>query len=520
MPVKVSKAHKVIVVPPEPGVLALFGDAPRLLLPDGNVVLRHGMRETLLLRHMGFKVPNPMLIHYDWCGGKPFAVQRTTCKLLSENARAYVLNHMGTGKTKTALWAWDYLNKEGLAKKLLVVCKKSNLRFTWANEAFATLPHRKVKVLHGTRAERLAWLAEDADIYLVNHEGFNIIWPDVQKRADIDTLVLDELAVYRNNSERSKLMRKAASKFSIIWGMTGAPMPNEPTDVWAQCKIITPNSVPQYFNRARDALMTKVSQYIYRPKPDAIDTAFRWMQPSVRFALDDVVELPDMITRMVDVPLSDQQKEVYQRMANAMKVMIADKTITALNAGAAMNKLVQVAGGWVYSQSPEFVQLDGTPRISSMLDLIESASQKVLVFVPYRHALEGICNLIDVGNQTKLMSLDYCMVHGGTPNRDEFFNLFQKTDKYKVMFAHPACVSHGLTLTAADTIIWYLPITSLETFEQANARIRRVGQKHKQQILMLQGTPIERRLYKLLESKQKSQDLFLSLIEQATDALV
>lgn len=517
MPIKVSKAHKAIVVPPEPGVLALFGDAPKL--PDGNVVLPHGMRETLLLRHMGFKVPNPMVTHYNWCGGKPFDVQRVTCTMLSENVRAYVLNDMGTGKTKTALWAWDYLNKEGLCKKLLVVCKKSNMRFTWANEAFATLPHRKVKVLHGTRKQRLDWLAEEADIYVINHEGYQIIADAVAHRPDIDTLVLDELAVYRNNSDRSKLMRKHAQHFHIVWGMTGAPMPNEPTDVWAQCRIVTPTTVPQYFNRARDILMTKLSQYKYIAKPDAIDNAFRWMQPSVRFALDDVVELPPVVERRVDVPLSDPQLETYNKMAKAMQVMVQEKTITALNAGAAMNKLLQVAGGWVYHQSPEFVTLDATPRIDALFDLIESALHKVLVFIPFRHALEGICHVADVGYQTKLLKWDHCMVHGGVNNRDELFNAFQKTDKYRVMFAHPACVSHGLTLTAADTIIWYLPITSLEIFEQANARIRRVGQKHKQQLLMMQGTPVERRLYKLLESKQDAQEQFLSLIEEATDAL-
>ena len=112
MPVAISKANQALVVPPAPGVLSTWPDAPRL--PDGNVLLRHGMRETLLLRHFGFTVPNPMLLYYDWCGGTPFAIQRSTCKLLTENAHAYVLNHMGTGKTKTALWSWDWLNKQGL----------------------------------------------------------------------------------------------------------------------------------------------------------------------------------------------------------------------------------------------------------------------------------------------------------------------------------------------------------------------------------------------------------------------
>jgi hypothetical protein len=125
---------------------------------DGNLVVPHGMRETLMLRHLGYTVPNPIDTHYDWCGGTPFAVQRASCRMLTENPRAYLLNSLGTGKTKAALWSWDLLNKQGLAKKLLVVAPLSTLNFVWAKEIFATLPGRRVQVLGGsgmTRAQRL-----------------------------------------------------------------------------------------------------------------------------------------------------------------------------------------------------------------------------------------------------------------------------------------------------------------------------------------------------------------------------
>jgi hypothetical protein len=98
MPIKVSQKNQCLVVPPAPGVLTMFSRP--LTLPDGNKVIPHGMRETLMLRHLGFNVPNPMGLYYDWRGGKPYAVQRKTAEMLVENPRAYVLNHMGTGKTK------------------------------------------------------------------------------------------------------------------------------------------------------------------------------------------------------------------------------------------------------------------------------------------------------------------------------------------------------------------------------------------------------------------------------------
>jgi SNF2 family DNA or RNA helicase len=509
--VKVSTKHQALVVPPAPGVDAMFSGAARL--PDGNFVVPHDMRETLMLRHLGFKVPSPLL-YYDWRVGTPYAVQRSTCEMLIEHPRAYVLNHMGTGKTKAALWAWDFLNSRGLAKKLLVVAPLSTLNFVWAREIFATLPSRRVQVLHGSKAERLERLGQDADIYVINHDGVKVIESELRARADVDTLVLDELAVYRNPSDRSKRMRKFAARFNIVWGMTGAPMPNEPTDVWAQCRIITPDTVPAYRTHARDMLMTRLTsnQYIWKPKPDAVQRAFSWMQPSCRYALDDVVELPPLISRTVDVALSKGQEQTYKRVKIAMQAMVKDKKITALNAGAAMNKLLQIAGGWVYTTKPEFVRLDPTPRIAAMVDLIRSAERKVLVAIPYRHMIDGVSTIFNlIGDD-----LSHCMVHGDTPQRDQIFNTFQNTDKWKVMLVHPQCVAHGITLTAADTIIWYLPITSLDIYDQFNARIRRIGQAHKQQLVHLQATPVERRVYAMLREHQKMQDQFLRLVEEAT----
>jgi SNF2 family DNA or RNA helicase len=292
-------------------------------------------------------------------------------------------------------------------------------------------------------------------------------------------------------------------------------MPNEPTDVWAQCMIVTPQTVPRFQSHARDMLMIRVSPYVWKPKSNAVQTAFSMMQPQARFSLDDVVELPELITRWIDVPLSGQQASVYKKMATEFQTMVANKVITAANAGAAMNKLLQVSTGYVYTANPEFVTLDSSPREQELLDILESVEGKVLLFVPYRHALGGLSKLLTA------KVIDHAVIHGGTPagERDRIFNLFQNTSKFQVLAAHPGCLSHGVTLTAARTSIWYGPIASLETYEQANARFRRVGQKHKQQLLHFQSTPVEKKVFALLGKKQKVQDSLLELFAAATEGL-
>jgi SNF2 family DNA or RNA helicase len=299
-----------------------------------------------------------------------------------------------------------------------------------------------------------------------------------------------------------------------VWGMTGMPMPNQPTDVWAQCAIVTPGTVPKYFGRFRDDLMIRMSQFTFRPKPDAVDRAFAAMVPAVRYNLDDILELPDVIERTIDVDMGVQQRKIYDQIAKSCYAAVQSKEITAANAGAAMSKLLQVSTGWVYAKDRGIVALDNDIRVKALVDAVTAGDRKVLVFVPFKHALAGISAAL---TEEKI---EHAVVDGDTPatERARVFNLFQNTSKFHALVAHPQCLAHGITLTAADTVIWFAPVTSLEIYDQANARIRRVGQKHKQLILHLQSTAIERKVYKLLRNKQQVQQKFLELFEADTES--
>ena len=506
----ISKPNQRVLIPYDK-ISELWPDAP-CIEHDGQrlAIIPHAPREQVELRAAGIETPAPILSYYDWNGGEPFKIQKDTAALATSFHRSYVLNDLGTGKTRAALWAWHYLHQAGVAGKLLVVAPLSTLKFTWLREVFATLPKTRAVVLHGSREQRHKLLEQDYDIYIINHDGLKIVDAALCARHDIDVLVLDELAVYRNNSLRSKRMREFARRFAWVWGMTGRPMPQAPTDVWAQCKIITPHTVPAAFRYARSMLMTQVNQFKWAPKRDAVQTALSWMQPSVRYSLDDVVELPDAISRVIDVELSEEQTRVYRRMANEFTALVQDKQITAANAAVAMGKLLQVGAGYVYSSNPQYAVLDSEPRKAALLELVEEADHKIIVFAPWRHLIEGLSGVLTAAE------VDHAVIHGDVSKREEIFHAFQNTTQYHALLAHPQCVHHGLTLTAATTIVWYSPVPSLEIYEQANARIRRVGQKHKQQFLHLQSTAVERKIYNLLKTKQKLQDEFLHLIRTAT----
>jgi len=509
----VSTEHKLIGAPL--AVLQLHWPKAMEMEVNGQPFgfVKHNLANTYVMRALDYDVPSPILTQYDWPGVlKPFDVQKKTCAHLTLNPRSYVLNELGTGKTRAILWAWDYMRSIGAAK-LLVVAPLSTLNFVWAREILSTLPHRKYSVLYGTREQRLQRLDSDAEIFIINHDGFRTIHDEIKLRVDIGVLVLDELAVYRNGqASRTKLMRAYAKTVQIVWGMTGSPIPNSPTDAWAQASIVTPNRVPKYFGRFRDDLMLKVNQFKWVPKHDAVAKAFDALQPAVRYTLDDVVELPETISRFVDIEQGPTQTKVYKQMLEQCYALVQSQEITAANAGAAMMKLLQVSCGWVYDRERNVVELDNDLRVAAMVDEVLASKRKVLVFVPFKHALAGIAKAL-----TK-EGIDHTTMSGSTPagERAQTFNLFQNSDKYHVLAAHPQCLAHGVTLTTASTIIWFSPTMSLEIYEQANARIRRVGQKSKQLILHLQSTQVERKMYALLQRKQNVQDQLMELFELDT----
>lgn len=518
----VSAQHKKLVVPLSPPVGEMFPEAQVITLQGNQFhLVDHHPAEAFILRNMGYIVPAPILTHYDWPGNwTPFDAQKQTAGLMSMNARAYVLNGLGTGKTSSALWAWDYLRSRNLAAKMLVIAPLSTLRFTWMREVFNTLPHRRAIVVHhASKQMRIKQLNDpDSEIYIINHDGAKLLHDEIDqliKKGVIDVVCIDELAVYRNGkAQRTKMMIKLVEKVAWAWGMTGSPIPRAPTDVWAQCRMLTPHTVQKYFSHFRDMLMYKVNQFKWLNKPNAVETAYNCMQPAVRFTLDDVTELPDTISRTLDIPMGPIQSKVYKAMVSTCYSLVGTQEISAANAGAMMIKLLQISTGWVYDRQRGIVALDGDKRLERLIEVIDEASRKVLVFVPFIHAMDGI------SEHLTMEGIDHTTVSGNTniTERSKIFNLFQNTDKYKVLVAHPQCLAHGITLTAANTIVWYAPVTSLEIYEQANARIRRIGQKNKQLVLHLQSTAVERKIYKLLQDNQQIQDKFLDMFADETMA--
>ena len=520
MTIHISHATQSVVVPFRADVRQLFPHAVQFDWEGAaHLMIPHGLDETKLLRNLDYPVPSPIAEHYSFPsadGKRPFEKQVITSALMVMNQHAYILNSMGTGKTKSCIWAFDYLRSIGKAHRMMVVAPLSTLDFTWKKELFLTIPSLSVVVLTGTAERRKKLLAEQHDVYVINHAGLKVIEKELASRFDIDVFAFDEAAAYRNGrAERSKIARRLARDRAYVWGLTGSPTPTDPTDAYGLAHLITPERAPKSFVQFRHNTMLQVSQFKWMPRADAAETVSKLLQPSVRFSLDEIIELPPLIERDIEVQMGPRQQAVYDALEEYAAALLKEGSITAANGGVVFTKMLQAACGWVYGDGDrQIIPLDNQARIDTLIDIINSNDHKLLVFSPFKSAAAGIAEAL------KKEGIDFATVTGDTPQKDRtaIFNAFQGSTKYKVINAHPESMSHGLTLTAADCIVWFGPVTKLETFEQANARITRPGQAHKQQILRLVGCMTEKVLYRRLAAKQDLQMNILDMIAEITAA--
>jgi SNF2 family DNA or RNA helicase len=481
----------------------------------------HRIEETKVLRNLGFDVPAPIRHYYDWPGRfAPFDAQREAAAFLSMYDRAFNLSELGTGKSLASLWAFDYLRSIGRASKALIISPLSTLERTWADELFNHFPHLTYTVLHGTRDKRLKLLDQDVDVYIINHDGVQIIEPHIKDRVDIDVVIIDEIAQAARNAgtDRWKAINTVVNKHKkprTCWGMSGTPTPNAPTDAWAQCRLVVPEKVPPYFNRFKGQVMKQLTQFTWVPKPEATEIVREVMQPAVRFTRDECVDLPPLMYETRVVGLTKEQSKAYKEMVDKLRTQAESGEITAVNEAVKMAKLVQIACGVVYANNGEEVTIPSTPRVDEVRSIVQEAEGKVIVFVPFVSSVNMVA---------QELSKDFTVevIHGGVKKdeRDRIFGAFQKAKDPKVLVAQPAAMSHGLTLTAASTIVWYSCVTSNEVFEQANGRINRPGQKMNNFIIMLEGTPVEKRIYARLRNKQKMQGALLDEVKAKREAVI
>jgi len=464
-----------------------------------QVLIKWDMQEASVLSKLIKNVPSPMGVEYEWPGMyTPFEHQKTTAEFLSLRHRAFCFNEQGTGKTASAIWAADYLMNKGLVKRVLVICPLSIMKSAWIADLFKFAVHRSCDVAYGTRTQRERVIRGSTEFVVINHDGVGTIQSTLLEKKWFDLVIIDEANAYKNvQTVRWKTLRDVLVFKPMVWMMTGTPAAQSPTDAYGLAKIINPDVIPKFFGQFRDMVLTKVSQFKWAMRPQAEQLVHKALQPAIRFEKKDCLDLPLVTYLDRDAPLTPQQVKFYKQLKARMSIVADGEEVTAINAAVNMSKLLQISGGAVYSDSGETILFDVSNRLAAVEEVINESLQKVLVFVPFKHTLRLLQEHLNKANITSEIINGEVSLN----KRSAIFDAFQTKPNPKVLLIQPQAASHGLTLTAASTIIWYAPVTSVETYLQANARIDRPGQKHPMTIIHISGSEVETRLYSMLKNR-------------------
>lgn len=415
--------------------------------------------------------------------------QEQGADFLYEHDRAMILAPVGAGKTAMTLAAMQDLGGRFLVLAPLRVCKT-----VWPVEQPKWAPKLRLAVAIGTPTQRAAALASDADVVVTNYD--NLQWLATQP-LKFDAIVFDELTRLKNPSGvRFKALHKVIDKINIRWGLTGSFTSNGLEDVFGQCKIVNQSLL----GRSKGAFL---QQYFSLINPDygewaartgALEAVMQRIKPAT-FVLEPG-EYADKLPpcHMVEMRCDMEDRTPYEQM----KKDSIFENITAATAAVAINKLQQIASGFVYDENRE-ARWTGTHKFD-LLDEILAENQNDNTIVVYNYK-EELAELQRRYPQAKT-------IDGNVEAWNE--------GKIPLLLIHPKSAGHGLNLQYGGNKIIFVSLPwSLELFEQTVGRLHRGGQKHDVwcYIIMTNKT-VDERIWANLHNKQALSDIALAELRQ------
>lgn len=439
--------------------------------------------------------------------------QKAAVQHIIDHEAAGLFLDMGLGKTVSTLTAVNLLmNVYMEVTKVLVIAPKRVAEDTWTTECekWEHLHGLRVSRVLGTEKKRKAALKADADIYVINRE--NVVWLVAQLKGwwPFDMIVIDELSSFKSNTAaRFKALRQVRPMTSRVVGLTGTPAPNGLIDLWPQMYLL---DMGERLEKTITAYRAKYFRpgrtngqvvFDYKPNTGSEEAIYKRISDiCISMKAEDYLDLPDMIEIPVEVSMNERQMAQYEKFEEEQVLKLQEEDdISAVNAAALSNKLLQYANGAIYDTERNIHELHEA-KLDALEEIVEAANgSPVLVFYSFRH---------DVARILKRLKAYHPKEIGGQEDIQAW-----NEGKIAVMMAHPASAGHGLNLQKGGHImVWFGLPWSLELYQQANARLHRQGQSQpvRNYIIMTKGT-MDADVRKALSGKTDRQDALMEAVK-------
>lgn len=426
---------------------------------------------------------------------------------------------MGLGKTVTTLTAIKILEYEDLdINSTLIVAPKRVAENVWTSEIekWKHLSSFKISRIIGTEKQRRKALAEKADIHIISRD--NLVWLCGQFGGSMlpwEMLVIDESSSFKNpKSLRFKALKQVLKCFKRIALLTGTPAPNGLIDLWAQIYILDQGErLGKYIGHYRDDYFKPGKRngaiiYKYDIKKECSEQIYAKISDiCMSMKAEDYLDLKERINNYIEIVLPPAIQKKYNDFEEEQVLLLfedmqaKDSTISAVNAAALSNKLLQFANGAIYDDEHNWHEVHDLKLVEVENIIEEACGRPVLIARTYQHDLTRLMKKLKKYNPRELKT------------EQDIFDW--NAGKIQVLIMHPASGGHGLNLQAGGNIIvWFGQTWSLELYMQLNARLDRQGQKEQVIIhhLTVKGT-IDQDVVQALERKSQSQEGLMQAIK-------
>ena len=400
--------------------------------------------------------------------------QRHAVERIVETPKCGLLLEMGLGKTVSTLTAINRLIYEELEiSTVLVIAPKRVVESVWAEEVenWDHLRHLKVSKIIGTEAKRKQALRVKADIYIISRD--NVAWLTGQYGGlmlPFDMLVIDESSSFKSpKSMRFKALKRIAFERVVI--LTGTPAPNGLIDLWSQVYLLDRGerlgkTIGAYRERYfKPGQRNGHIVYNYKIRDEGEAAIHRQIDDiCMSMKAVDFLDMPEKVEKTVTLKMPEEVRDQYKAFEREQVLELMQGEITAVNAAALSNKLLQFANGAVYDENREVHEVHKV-KLMAVEEIIEQAGGKpVLIAWTYQHDRDRLLRHLKAYKPVQLKG-------------EAEIKAWNKGE-IQVLLMHPASGGHGLNLQAGGNIVvWFGQTWSLELYQQLNARLYRQGQQ-------------------------------------------
>jgi SNF2 family DNA or RNA helicase len=454
---------------------------------------------------------------------KPYAHQITALEKSWNKASFAYFMEMGTGKSKVLIDNIAMLYDKGKINGALIVAPKGVYQNWFDLEIPNHMPthvEKKMVLWKSTVSQSQKLLLDslfesevDLHILVMNVEAFStkkgLEFAHKFMSCHETLMAIDESTTIKNpDAIRTKSIVSLGREAKYRRILTGSPVTKSPLDLYKQCEFLG------------EGLLDYTSYYAFKSRYAVLKTAnfggrsvqivigyrnlgelSEKLEPfSFRILKEDCLDLPNYTYTKRIIQLSPEQKKIYESMKQLALAQMDGKLMTTATALVQLMRLHQITCGH-FKSDDGIVQEIKNERLDALMEILDEVENKAVIWAHYKHDIESIVKAIS----KKYGPNSFVTYYGDTPSDERQNNIKLMQDqnsKVRFLIGTPQTGGYGITLTAANVMIYYSNGYDLEKRTQSEARINRAGQTRKMTYIdiIAEGT-VDEKIVKALRKK-------------------